>query len=93
MSVLGRYKKQPGETLDYDIYYTEFFSVRTDHLNTAVTTVQTGITLVSQTLIGDSIKIKLSGGTNGVTYKITVSMTTTTDIIKEDEFYVTVKEI
>jgi len=93
MSVLGKHKKQPGETLDYDVSYTDFFSTRTDSLASAVVTADSGITIVDYEPFGNLVNIVLSGGTNGVKYKITVVMTTTTDIIKEDEFFVTVKEI
>lgn len=93
MSVLGRYKKQPNETLDYDVSYAKFFSKRTDDIATATATAETGLTVGTNTVLGKIYKIFLSGGTNGQTYKVTVVMTSTTGVIKEDEFYVTIKEI
>ena len=93
MSILGKYKKQPGETLDYDVSYTNFFSTRTDDIATVVATAATGITLGAQARLGKVFKVFVSGGTAGVAYKVTVVMTTTTGVIKEDEFIVTIKEI
>lgn len=90
--ILAKYKKQPGETLDYDISYAEFFSNRTDALASVALVVPTGIT-GTLTTSADTAKVVVSGGTNGVTYTLTVMMTTTTGIVKEDEFRVTVKEI
>ena len=91
--ILGKFKKQPGEVLDYDVSYEDFFSNRNDTLNNATVVADAGITVDSVDLNGELVKVVLSGGTNGVTYKVTVTMTTTIGIVKEDEFQVTVKEI
>lgn len=91
--MLGKFKKQPGETLDYPVSYSDFFSTRSDSVTSVAVTAEAGITLVSQATDGQVCKVVLSGGTDGATYKVTLRMTTTTGIIKEDEFRVSVKEI
>jgi len=93
MSILGKFRKQPGEILDYDILYADFFSTRTDNLASATVTVEDGITLVEYIISGNLVNIVLSDGVDGVRYKITIKMTTTAGILKEDEFFVTIKEI
>lgn len=93
MSIIGKFKKQPGERLDYEVSYVDFFSERTDAISGAVVYPETGLNLVSTTVVGETVIIVLSEGLVGVKYKITVVMTTTTGIIKEDEFFITVKEI
>lgn len=92
MSIIGRRKKQPNETLDYDVSYVKFFSKRTDDIATVTATADTGLTVGVNIVLGKIYKIFLSGGTSGQTYKVTVVMTSTTGVIKEDEFYVTIKE-
>jgi len=79
--------------LDYDISYEKFFSTRTDSIATVVVTAETGITVGPQAVIDMVCKVFLSGGIEGATYKATVVMTSTTGVIKEDEFIVTIKEI
>lgn len=93
MTVLGKYKKQPAEKLDYDVTYDDFFVNRTDALQGVVVTADAGITLATPVVSGNNVKLFLSGGTEGITYEITLRMTTTTGVIKEDEFRVTIKEI
>jgi len=93
MSILAKYKKQPNETLDYDISYEKFFSTRTDDIANVVVTPEAGLTLGPKVVLGKVCKVFLSGGTEGVSYKVTVVMTSTTGVIKEDEFIVTIKEI
>ena len=91
--ILGKFKKQPGETLDYPVSYSDFFADRLDALASVVVTVEAGLTLVSQVTVNPVCNVVLSGGTSGNSYKVTLKMTTTTGIVKEDEFKVTVKEI
>lgn len=91
--MLGKFKKQPGETLDYPVSYSDFFAGRSDSLTSVEVTAEAGITLISQVVDGQVCRVVLSGGTDDVTYKITLRMRTTTGIIKEDEFRLSVKEI
>lgn len=91
--ILGKYKKQPGETLDYLVSYLDFFANRTDLIATVEVTPESGLTLVSTAINAKSVTIVLSGGSNAVSYKVTIVMTTTSGIVKEDEFYITIKEI
>jgi hypothetical protein len=90
---LGTFVKQPNEILDYIVDYSEWFVGRSDTPLQQNTTVDAGITLSSSTLIGTSVKVVLSGGTNGVKYKVTTRLTTTAGIVREGDFYVQVKEI
>ena len=93
VQILGRFQKQPGETLDYDVDYTDWFSNRTDTPASCVVTAEAGLTKVSDARTGNVVKIVLSGGTDGTKYKVTVRMTTTTGMVKEADFTVTIKEV
>lgn len=95
MAILGTLNKQPREVLDFDINYTTVLTGRTSVLTTASSEVTpAGLTLVSTTVYsGDKkVKVKVSGGTDGITYKVTV-LTDTDDGLKyEDEINVIVEE-
>jgi hypothetical protein len=90
---LARFTKQPSEILDYLVDYTEWFSERSDTPSTEVTTVDAGITKVSSGIDGRIVKVVLSGGTVGESYKITTRLTTTSGIVREADFTVAVKEL
>jgi len=94
-AILGRFTKQPGETLDYDIDFTEWFTGRSDAPASYEVVVDTGITKVTDSRNGNVVKVVLSGGTSGVKYKVTVKLTTTaaTPLIKEVDFTVAVKAV
>lgn len=93
MSIIGEHEKQPGETLDYDVSYARFFAKRTDDIASVTSTSDPGIVSGVNLVIGKVYKVFISGGTDGQTYKVTVVMISTTGVIKEDEFFITVKEI
>jgi hypothetical protein len=102
--IIGRFTKQPAETLDYDIDFSEFLGPGDtlvssgsppvpSPLNVAVT--PAGMTLVNTfvTNNGTSIKQWLAGGTDGVRYKITLTVTSNNGRVKQVEFLVRVKEV
>lgn len=100
--ILGRFYKQPAENLDYDIDFSEFLSdgdsiVASGNppipspLSVAVT--PAGLTLgPTFVLDGKSVKQWLSGGTNGIKYKITLTVTSNAGRVKQVEFVVRVKD-
>jgi hypothetical protein len=90
---LARFTKQPSEVLDYLVDYTEWFAERSDTPSTELTVVETGITKVSSGIDGLIVKVVLSGGTVGVSYKITTKLTTTSGIVREADFTVAIKEL
>lgn len=94
-AIVGKFEKQPGETLDYYVIYDDWFANRSDAAASISVTADAGITIVASSLTGSTVKIVLSGGTTGVKYKITVLLTTDAaiPIIKEVDFTVTVKAV
>jgi len=95
MPILGRYSKQPGDALDYDVDYTEWFSNRADAPLSFDVVADAGITIDNTMLIGNVVRVTLSGGTSGRSYKITVRLTTNAGVanVKEADFVVRVKEV
>lgn len=98
MALLGSLTKQPAEVLDFDISYVTVLAGRSDIIVTKATAVTpTGLTVAASTInaSGNGIKVVVSGGTDGVTYIVTVTATSnaTPALIYEDEVTVIVEEI
>lgn len=93
---MDTFPKQPADILDYDADYADFLLTTSpqDTIVSAVVTAEAGITVVSSIVVAAKlVKVWLSGGTSGVTYKITVLATTLAGRVKEHEFRVKVKEL
>jgi hypothetical protein len=95
MSILARFQKQPAEIQDYDIDFSEWLSDLADTApgpNGSVVTVEAGLTILYSTLTNGVVKVWTSGGTDGTTYKITATLTTTGSRVKQAEIKIKVKE-
>lgn len=94
MALLSSFTKQPREIVDFDIDYSTVLSGRTDTLSTKTVEVSpAGLTIVSSTITGNKIKVIVSLGTTGVTYKVTTLATTTAGLVYEDEVNILVEEV
>ena len=96
--ILAKYEKQPAEVKDYDIDYSEWLGPVADTV-ASTTAIVTSVTETVPTLEIDSImetsttvKLWISGGTAGVSYKVTVQMTTTGGRLDESELVFKVKD-
>ncbi|MES2319940.1 MAG: hypothetical protein V4631_20865 [Pseudomonadota bacterium] len=94
MAMLGNFLKQPIEVVDYDIDYGDWLTDG-DNVESATVTVTPADQLaVDSVFINDPrIKIWVSAGTTGTTYKLEVTTTTADGRVKQDEFRVRVKDI
>lgn len=99
--ILGRYKKQPGEVEDYPIDFSDWLrageTISSVSAVAACTTTpsDTSLAVVNTTIATSAVNVRLSGGTDGETYKVTVTTTTGgtgAGRIDESEFTVKVKE-
>jgi hypothetical protein len=77
--------------MDYDIDYTDWLTTG-DNVSSVVITKDTGITVDSSFINDPRVKIWLSGGTTGTTYKVTCTMTSADGRIRQDEFKIKVRE-
>lgn len=95
MPVLATFTKQPADVQDYDIDYSEYcgsFAPADTLAGDPVVTTDPGITVDSVSRVGSVVKVFLSGGTTGTTYKVTCRATTTGQRVKEVEIKIKVKE-
>lgn len=97
MALLGTINKQPSEILDFDINYTATLAAGGDTLTTCITSVSPpgSLTVDSADVnaVTNKVKVKFSGGTSLVTYKITVLMNTANGLKYEDEVSVIVEDV
>ena len=99
MSIIATYTQQPADRLDYDVYYasapdgTPDFIDTGDSLASVVTSVTpTGLTVTSL-LTDNRVKLWVSDGVDGVTYKVTITATTTLGRVKQDELRFKLREV
>lgn len=92
---MDKFNKQPSEVLDFDIEADDWLNTNDTIITATSVVVPTGLTLQSTTIFntGRSVKVWVAAGANGVTYKITTTMTTTDGRVKEHDWQLKVKEI
>jgi hypothetical protein len=92
--VLQDWTKQPGETLDYDVSFVKWLERRAvpDSATMAVVTAPDGITLHAFTLNNGVVKLWISGGTDGESYKFTILLTTAAGRVKEVEILIKIRD-
>ena len=89
---LGTFIKQPADKLDYDVTYRQWLTPG-DNVESAVVDVSPPGLVVEHVFVNDpTVKIWLSGGASGVTYKVAVTINTADGRVKQDEFRVKVKD-
>ena len=90
--MLGAKRKQPGDNLDYDIDFTDWL-VDGDSLVTASAVADdNSITIGTVQVIPPLVKVWLSGGEAGMSYKINVTVSTAEGRVKEVAFNLRVAE-
>ena len=94
MTILAKFEKQPADVRYYHMHFTNFLAALVDTvLSIPVVVTDAGITQPFPASISDGIvKIWLSGGTPGVIYKVTVTLTTVGGWVEQQEFVVKVRE-
>lgn len=107
VKILGKHEKQPREIIDYDVIYDDWFEGRTEaplsftyevvrlSADPDDPTPPAASLLVPQSqLVGNTVKLVVSGGAARERYKLTVLLTTTpVGLVKEADFILTIKEV
>ncbi len=91
--VLGRFKQQPADKLDYDFLFAQWLAQRRQHAVSHTATLEGDAILHSSVLMHDAVKVIVRGGTSGKSNKVTVTLRTDGGLIKQAEILVKVKEI
>lgn len=90
---LGNFTKQPVEVKDYDIDYSEWLTAGDNVQSAAVVVAPAGLVVESVFVNDPRVKIWVSGGTDTLQYKLTVTMTSADGRVKQDEFKIRVKDV
>lgn len=77
------FRKQPADVLDYDIDLSDWIEAG-DSIQSIAITAPTGITVDSTSIASPRVKIWISGGTDGETYKLSPRITTTSRVLEVD---------
>lgn len=97
--ILGRYEQQPSDSQDFSVSYTDW--LRTGEAVAGITAsviTPSGLNInnmIVDPVTQDSLSFVASGGESVTRYKleITISTTATVPRLKQDEMYITVKEL
>lgn len=92
-SILAKFSKQPVEVQDYDIDFTDYLEFHNDIASTHTAAAETGVTILASTLTEGVVKVFVSGGTDGSSYKVSATITTLGGRVKQGDILVKVKEI
>jgi hypothetical protein len=95
MTILAKFEKQPADVQDFDIDFTEWLAAMSDTApgpGGAIVEADAGITILSSVLTDGVVKVWTSGGTDGTTYKITATVSTEGNRVKQAEIKIKVKE-
>lgn len=83
--------KAPGDRVDYDVDFSDWLEV-SDLVDTAQAEAATGITIDEVAIYPTAVKLWVEGGTDGVTYPVTVTIQTTEGRTKVVRFSIRVNE-
>lgn len=96
MALLGSFPQQVGEVMDYYISYVDWYSTRKDKPADFAAECEPGVEIIDFVIDSEAKLAKVTVDTinsqDNTESKITVWHTTTTGIIKEDDFIVRVRE-
>lgn len=93
MSILGKFTKQPVEVQDYDIDFNEYLEFHNDVALSHTSFAEAGVTILSSNLTDGVVKVFISGGTDGNSYKVSATITTQGGRVRQGDILVKVKEV
>lgn len=96
---LAKFSKQPADVLDFDVSYADWLNDREDTISSISVTSDDGMTIgngingaASPIANAGVVRFWALGGTDGVTYKVTVTVVTTGGRTKQAEVQIKVRE-
>ena len=99
MTILSTWTQQPGDRLDWDIYYgsapdgSDDWLSSGDTIASVTTTVDVSGLVVTSSNTTKMVKLWVSSGVSGTKYKVTITITTIGGRIKQDEVFFLIREI
>lgn len=90
---LGTVSKQPAERFSYTIDYSDALTVGDNVQSAAAVVTPAGLTLDNVGVYDPRVKFWASGGMDGISYKVTVTVNSADGRIFQDEIIFRVREI
>jgi hypothetical protein len=90
--IIANFEKQPSDVLDYDIDCSSWLT-QGDNVQSVAASPDDGSLSIDSVVNNDPrVKLWISGGVDGKTYKVTVGITTVDGRHKEVEFLILVRD-
>lgn len=90
---LATISKQPAERFSYTVTYEDALTIG-DNIETASAVVSPdGLTVENIGVYDPRVKLWVSGGTNGTSYKVSLTVTTADGRVFQDELIFKIKEL
>jgi hypothetical protein len=99
IKIMDVFKKQPADSYDYDFSYAEWLMGQDQIESVVVTSIPDdsididGLKIEIKNLYSPDLKLWISGGKNGMIYKVTLTATTVENRVKQSEFKLKIKDI
>jgi hypothetical protein len=95
--MLNTYVKQPTEVKDYDIDYSKWLTPSSDRIVSVATGLRNApddtLKVDRSEFTDDIVKVWVSGGTDGATYEVKVTVTTAGGRVDQCEIVFRIKEM
>lgn len=85
------FNKQPADIQDYDINWNQWLTGMSDTAVSYTIVSDPGIAILSSTLSAGVIKVWISGGVDGGSYIVTLTLTTAGGRVKQHEFAINIR--
>ena len=94
MPILTTYTKQPAEVLDYDVDFSSWIPAGDAIISATATVSPSGLTVGAPIIFAaeNYVKVWVSSGTSGNTYKVEITATTDDGRVNQVELKFVVKE-
>lgn len=90
---LGTVKQQPGEKLSYTVEYEDVLTENDEVESAVVLASPSGLIISNVSIFPNRVRFWVNGGTDGLTYKVTLSVTTADGRVFEDELTFRIKDL
>jgi len=90
---LGTVKKQPRENFSYTVTYEDALTVGDNVQAVEVVSVPTGLVITNVAVFDPRVKFWVGGGTDGSSYKLSITVTTADGRVFQDELTFVIKEV
>ncbi len=93
MGFIAKHVKQPVEVQDYPLDFTSYLQEVNDLAESHTVEASDGVVVESSSLVRGVVRVFVSGGQHGRTYKVSVTVTTKGGRVKQLDIQLKVKKV